>query len=40
MTMEVTRIANADAWEIVALARLGLGYRDEEASAILYNIGI
>jgi hypothetical protein len=40
MTMEVTRIANADAWEIVALCRLGLGYRDAEASAILYNIGV
>jgi len=40
MTMEVTRIANADSWEIVALTRLGLGYRDTEASAILYNIGV
>lgn len=40
MTMEVTRIANADAWEIVALARWGLAYRDGEASAISYNITI
>jgi hypothetical protein len=40
MTMEVTRIANADSWEIVALTRLGLGYRDAEASAILYNVGV
>lgn len=40
MTIETTRIANADSWEIVALARLGLGYRDTEASAILYNIGV
>lgn len=40
MTMEVTRFANADAWEIVALARFGLGYRDTEASAISYNVGI
>lgn len=40
MTIEVTRIANADSWEIVALTRLGLGYRDTEASAILYNVGI
>lgn len=40
MTMEVTRIANADSWEIVALTRLGLGARDNEASAILYNIGV
>ena len=40
MTMEVTRIANADSWEIVALARLGLAYRDNEASAETYNVGI
>lgn len=40
MTLEVTRIANADSWEIVALTRLGFGYRDGEASAILYNIGL
>jgi hypothetical protein len=40
MTMETTRIANADTWEIVAWARLGMGYRDTEASAILYNIGV
>lgn len=40
MTMETTRIANADSWEIVALTRLGLGYRDNEASAILYNVGV
>jgi len=40
MTMEVTRIANADAWEIVALARWGLAYRDTEASGISYNLTI
>lgn len=40
MTMETTRIANADSWEIVALTRVGLGYRDSEASAVLYNVGI
>lgn len=40
MTMETTRIANADAYEIVALARLGLAYRDNEASAISYNVGV
>jgi len=40
MTMETTRIANADAYEIVALARLGLAYRDSEASAITYNVGV
>jgi hypothetical protein len=40
MTMETTRIANADAWEIVALCRLGLAYRDNEAAAITYNVGL
>jgi len=40
ITMETTRIANADSWEIVALTRIGLGYRDNEASAILYNVGV
>lgn len=40
MTIETTRIANADAYEIVALARLGLAYRDNEASAITYNVGV
>jgi hypothetical protein len=40
MTIETTRIANADSWEIVALARLGLAYRDTEASAVTYNVGV
>jgi hypothetical protein len=40
MTIEVTRIANADAFEIVALARLGLVNRDAEASAVTYNVGV
>lgn len=40
MTIETTRIANADAYEIVALARLGLAYRDTEAAAISYNVGV
>lgn len=40
MTMETTRIANADAYEIVALARLGLANRDNEAAAITYNVGV
>jgi hypothetical protein len=39
MTMETTRIANADSWEIVALVRWGMAYRDTEASAISYNVG-
>lgn len=40
MTMETTRIPNADAWEIVALVRWGMAYRDTEASAISYNVGV
>lgn len=40
MTMETTRIANADTWEIVALMRLGLANRDNEASAVTYNVGV
>lgn len=40
MTIESTRIARADAWEITALMRFGLKYRDTEASAISYNVGI
>lgn len=41
MTIETTRIANADVTEIVALCRLGLGYRDiVSASAESYNVGV
>jgi len=40
MTLETTRIARADATEIVALARLGLVQRDTEASAITYNVTV
>jgi hypothetical protein len=40
MTIELTRFANSDSYEIVALARFGLGYRDTEAAAITYNVGI
>lgn len=40
MTMETTRIANADSWEIVCLMRWGVAYRDSEASAITYNVGV
>lgn len=40
MTMETTRIANADTTEIVAMARFGLVYRDTEASAITYCVGV
>jgi hypothetical protein len=40
MTMETTRFAESDSWQIVALARWGLAYRDTEASAITYNVGV
>jgi hypothetical protein len=40
MTMETTRFANSDSWEIVALARWGLGQRDTEASAVSFNVGV
>lgn len=40
MTIELTRFANSDSYEIVALARFGLAYRDTEAAAITYNVGI
>lgn len=40
MTIETTRFAESDSWQIVALMRAGLGYRDNEASAITYNVGV
>lgn len=40
MTLETTRIANADSWEIVALVRWGFINRDTEAAAITYNVGV
>jgi len=40
MTIETTRIPRADATEIVALMRVGLSYRDTEAAAISYNVGV
>lgn len=40
MTMETTRIANADTWEIVALTRWGLGARDNYAASIVYYVGV
>ena len=39
MTIETTRIANADATEIVALMRCGLIQRDTEAVAATYYVG-
>lgn len=40
MTIETTRIANADSTEIVAMMRVGLIQRDTEASAISYYVGV
>jgi hypothetical protein len=40
MTLETTRLASSDSWEIVAHMRIGLAYRDGEASAITYNVGV
>ncbi len=41
MTMEVTRFANSDSYEIVALMRVGLAYRDTTtAAAISYYVGV
>ena len=40
MTIEVTRRPEFDSWDIVALVRIGLTYRDNEASAITYNVGV
>jgi hypothetical protein len=40
MTLESTRIANADSTEIVAMLRCGLIQRDTEASAITYYVGV
>jgi len=40
MTLETTRIPRADVTEIVALMRFGLVYRDTEAAAMSYYVGI
>lgn len=40
MTLETGRWPEADTNQIVAMMRLGLGYRDNEASAISYNVGV
>jgi hypothetical protein len=40
MTMETTRYANSDSWEIVALTRWGLMYRDTEAASITYGLTV
>jgi hypothetical protein len=40
MTLTTTYVANADVYEIVALMRWGLAYRDTEASAATYYVGV
>jgi len=40
MTIELTRKPEWDGWDIVAWLRFGFAYRDTEASAITYNIGV
>ena len=40
MSIEVQRFPEADANQIVAIARVGLAQRDTEASAISYNVGV
>lgn len=40
MTVEAQRVAAADSTEIVALMRFSFGYRDNEASAVSYNITV
>lgn len=40
MTIEMTRFANSDSNELVAMSRWGLGQRDTEASAISYYVGV
>ena len=41
MTLEITRRAESDSWEIVALTRYGFGSRNnEDAAAISYNLTI
>lgn len=40
MTIETQRLASSDAYEIVALMRFGLKYRDVEAAAITYYVGV
>ena len=40
MSFETVRVPSADATEVVALMRVGLINRDNEASAISYNLGV
>jgi hypothetical protein len=40
MTMETTRFANSDSWEITALTRWGVAQRDTLAAAETYYVGV
>jgi len=40
MTVEITRKPEWDGWDIVAWLRFGFAYRDNEASAITYYVGV
>lgn len=40
MTIETTRRPESDSWEIVALMRVGLAYRDTVSTAISYYVGV
>ena len=39
-TMEATRTAFSDSWEIISMMRFGFKYRSTEASAITYYVGV
>ena len=40
MSIETVRVADADAYQIVAWMRVGMNYRDTEAAAITYNLTV
>ena len=40
MTVETVRVADADAYQLVAWMRVGMNYRDTEASAITYGLSV
>jgi len=40
MTIETVRVADADAYQLVAWMRVGMNYRDTEAAAISYGLTV
>ena len=40
MSLETVRYAESDSWGLVAFMRFGMVYRDTEASAITYYVGV